>query len=122
VGVGTSLCPALFQLIQNVAQNVALRCLRAEGWGGRAGAVGMFLSMGGSCELLRCGMTLPLQDVEDLKLGVKTEEKLKEILSTGFLRRNVVMEGNERHKIMETFMRSVHDLACLIEAQLASVL
>eukprot|EP00775_Hariotina_reticulata_P014786 gene14787-14963_t len=44
------------------------------------------------------------QDVNDMKLGTKTEEKLKEILTTGFLRRNIVMEGSERHKIMENFM------------------
>jgi hypothetical protein len=41
--------------------------------------------------------------VEKLELGAKTTVKLKEIVATGQLRRNVEFEGDERRLVLAMF-------------------
>jgi hypothetical protein len=44
------------------------------------------------------------QDIEALAVGDKSKQKLQEILQTGRLRRNDVLESSELHKTMQLFM------------------
>jgi hypothetical protein len=43
--------------------------------------------------------------VAALQLGTKTTAKVEEILATGRYARNAVVEANERHIVMATFMQ-----------------
>jgi hypothetical protein len=45
-----------------------------------------------------------MQDIEALAVGEKSKEKLQEILQTGRLRRNDVLEGSELHRTLQLFM------------------
>lgn len=45
------------------------------------------------------------QDVERLQLGAKTHDKLKEILATGQLRRNVELEASDRQRCVALFAK-----------------
>lgn len=44
------------------------------------------------------------QDIEQLAVGDKSKAKLQEILQTGRLRRNDVLESSELHKTLQLFM------------------
>jgi len=44
------------------------------------------------------------QDIEAMPIGEKSKQKLQEILQTGRLRRNDVLESSELHKTIQLFM------------------
>lgn len=56
-------------------------------------------------------LTLPvqfcacLQDIELLGVGEKSKQKLQEILATGRLRQNDLLESSELHRTMQLFMK-----------------
>jgi hypothetical protein len=45
-----------------------------------------------------------LQDIDKLSVGDKSKQKLQEILQTGRLRRNDVLESSTLHKTLQLFM------------------
>lgn len=44
------------------------------------------------------------QDIELLPIGDKSKAKLQEILATGRLRRNELVEASEQHRTLQLFM------------------
>jgi hypothetical protein len=44
------------------------------------------------------------QDIDLLPIGEKSKQKLQEILATGRLRRNDVLESSELHRTLQLFM------------------
>lgn len=54
--------------------------------------------------VLFCVCVCPAQDIDLLPIGEKSKQKLQEILATGRLRRNDVLESSELHRTLQLFM------------------